>query len=76
MKNYRILGPDNKTIFSEKKGKFGGHNKLKIFGKLDCKSAISWINRGEYAKYRVFFHEYEHAIAAGFRPCKKCKPEK
>lgn len=53
-------------------GKFGGHRKLKIYGKLDCKNALRWLSRGYYEKYRVFFKNEKDAIAAGYRPCFYC----
>jgi hypothetical protein len=35
---------------------FGGNTRLKIYGRLDCPSALRAIKRGPtYARYRVFF---------------------
>jgi len=46
---------------------FAGNAKLKIYGKLDCKS-------GKRMKRdnRVFFHSKKEAINQGFRPCGHC----
>lgn len=74
-KIYRLLGADGKTYESTTPGLLGGHRKLKIYGRLDCPSALRYIAKGQYVKYRVFFKDEETAIAAGFRPCAKCMPE-
>ena len=47
-------------------------NKLKIYGRLDCPSALRYIAKGQYVQYRVFFKDEETAIAAGYRPCGVC----
>ena len=74
-KIYRLLGADGKTYESTATGLLGGHKKLKIYGRLDCPSALRFIAKGQYVKYRVFFKDEETAIAAGFRPCARCMPE-
>ena len=74
-KIYRLLGSDGETYESTIPGLLGGHKKLKIYGRLDCPSALRYIAKGQYVKYRVFFKDEESAIAAGFRPCAKCMPE-
>ncbi|MCM3691493.1 hypothetical protein M3189_09215 [Neobacillus niacini] len=43
---------------------------------MDCPSAIRSINKGGYVTNRVFFVDEQTAIAAGFRPCASCLPEK
>ncbi len=35
-----------------------------------------WIAKGFYVKQRVFFADEKTAIAAGYRPCFGCLPEK
>jgi methylphosphotriester-DNA--protein-cysteine methyltransferase len=49
----------------------GGYRPGKIYGKLSCSS-------GKKMKVanRVFFHNEAEAIAAGYRPCAHCLPEK
>lgn len=74
-KIYRLLGADGKIHESTTPGLFGGHKKLKIYGRLDCPSALRFIEKSQYVKQRVFFKDEETAIAAGFRPCAKCMPE-
>lgn len=76
VKTYKLLGADGKFYQSETKGTLGGHKRLKLYGKLDCKSALGFIEKGQYVRERVFFKDEETAIAAGFRPCSKCLPEK
>ena len=47
----------------------GGNKKLKIYGKLRCKSG----KRMKPAN-RVFFSDEQEAINAGYRPCGHCMP--
>lgn len=78
MKMYKLLGADGKEYLSEAPGTFGGNGKLKIYGRLDCPSALSAIKRfpGSYEKSRVFFADEKTALAAGYRPCGNCLREK
>ncbi|AGL02920.1 Ada metal-binding domain-containing protein [Desulfoscipio gibsoniae] len=71
-KQYTLTGADGKPYFSKQKGKFGGHRKNKIYGRMDCPAALHAIAKGQYVKYRVFFADEETAIAAGYRPCAVC----
>lgn len=73
---YFLTDKDNKQYLSDTPGQFGGHNKLKIYGRLDCKSAIRYIQKGEYVKHRVFFADELTAIEAGYRPCGVCMKER
>lgn len=75
-KMYKLIDENGNEYLSEEKGTLGGHRKLKIYGQLECKSAISFIKRGYYIQYRVFFKDEETAIKAGYRPCGKCMKEK
>ena len=74
MKQYTLLGPDGTEYHSEVPGTLGGNRKYKIYGRLDCPSALSAIRRfpGSYEKSRVFFADEKTALAAGFRPCGRC----
>ncbi len=78
MKMYKLLGADGEIYLSETPGTFGGNRKLKIYGRLDCPSALSTIRRfpDSYEKSRVFFADEKAALAAGFRPCGNCLREK
>lgn len=69
---YKLIGKDGVAYHSKSKGKLGGHKGLKIYGKLDCPSALRYIAAGGYTKYRVFFADEETALAAGYRPCGIC----
>jgi hypothetical protein len=75
-KTYTLIGADGKPCQSPAKGMLGGHKKDKIYGTLDCQGAKRWIAKGHYVKQRVFFADEQTAIAAGFRPCSGCLPEK
>ena len=72
MKEYKLIGRDGKPYLSTVPGTMGGHRKLKIYGQLDCPSALRYIAKGHYVEHRVFFADEETAIAAGYRPCGIC----
>lgn len=72
---FKLIGRGGKPYASGKKGALGGHSKLKIYGRLDCPSALKWIEKGHFVKQRVFFADEATAIAAGYRPCAKCLPK-
>jgi hypothetical protein len=71
-KKYRLLGPNGVKFNSYFPGKFGGYRPTKVYGRLDCPSALRWLEKGHYAKQRVFFLTEEDAIAAGYHPCGVC----
>ena len=71
---YKLLDENGKQYLSKEKGLFGGNKALKIYGRLDCPSALRWIAKGHYVKNRVFFKDEATAIAAGYRPCAVCMP--
>lgn len=72
MKKYILLDKDGRKYESDFPGTLGGHSKLKIYGRLDCPSALRYIANSKYIKYRVFFADEKTAIAAGYRPCYYC----
>ena len=75
VKLYTLIDIYGKPYKSNIPGQFGGHKKLKIYGKLNCPSALRYIEKGQYVKYRVFFADEETAVAAGYRPCGICMRE-
>jgi methylphosphotriester-DNA--protein-cysteine methyltransferase len=75
-KLYRLLGPAGREVLSSRPGTLGGHRRTKVYGRLDCPSALRWIARGHYVRHRVFFADEATAIAAGYRPCANCLPER
>ena len=72
---YFLTNERNQEFISYTPAILGGHRNLKIYGRLDCKSAKRYIEKGQYVNYRVFFADEETAIAAGYRPCARCMPE-
>ena len=72
--SYHLLDKDGNTVVSETPGRLGGNRRLKIYGRLDCPSALRALPRG-YARHRVFFADEATAIAAGYRPCGVCMRE-
>ena len=72
-KLYRLVGRDGAEYLSPAKGLVGGDRRSKIYGRLDCPSALRAIAKGDtYRKHRVFFADAATAVAAGYRPCGAC----
>lgn len=69
---YFLQDENDNTVVSKNPGLFGGHNRLKIYGRTDCPSAARHITNGKYIRHRVFFQDEKTAIAAGYRPCAVC----
>jgi hypothetical protein len=63
-KTYICRDGTNKPICTKEKGTLGGHSRLKIYGKLDCPSALRFLAKGQYKKFRVFFEDEQTAISA------------
>ena len=76
MKTYRLTSADGSTFDSPIAGKLGGYRPKRIYGRLDCPSANRHLANGHYRQHRVFFADEPAAIAAGYRPCAKCMPER
>jgi methylphosphotriester-DNA--protein-cysteine methyltransferase len=74
--SYALTGADGLLYICGVKGKWGGHKPAKIYGRLDCPSALRAITRGSYVRNRVFFADESAAIAAGYRPCGVCCPSR
>ncbi len=74
-KLYKLLDEHGKEYLSAQKGTLGGHRKQKIYGRLNCPSALRWLKKGYYAQQRVFFKDEATAIQAGYRPCAVCMPQ-
>jgi methylphosphotriester-DNA--protein-cysteine methyltransferase len=75
-RTYMLQSADGKPYQSAVKGQWGGHRGAKIYGRLHCPRALRAIARGGYARYRVFFADEATAIAAGYRPCASCCPDR
>jgi methylphosphotriester-DNA--protein-cysteine methyltransferase len=74
LRTWVLIGADGRPYESRTRGKFGGHRKTKIYGRLDCRAAAQALARGGYVANRVFFAAAADACAAGFRPCAVCLP--
>ena len=75
-KTFTLIGPNGQPYQSPKPGSLGGHRRSRIYGRLDCRAALQAIARGGYVQHRVFFLDEATAVAAGYRPCAVCLPEK
>lgn len=71
-KTYRLIGPDGVPQESTTPGLLGGHARQKVYGRLDCPVALSFLRRGYPPRFRVFFADEATAVAAGYRPCGAC----
>jgi methylphosphotriester-DNA--protein-cysteine methyltransferase len=75
MRPFILIGADGRPCESPMKGALGGHRRTKIYGRLDCASALRHVANGNYQKNRVFFADAATARAAGYRACKACRPD-
>ncbi|WP_433343527.1 Ada metal-binding domain-containing protein [Streptomyces sp. CA-253872] len=73
-RTYTLTGPDGRPYLSDVPGRLGGYRRGRVYGRLDCPSALRHLARGHYAAWRVFFEDRETAVAAGYRPCAVCLP--
>lgn len=72
MKTYTLLGPDGAYV-SAAEGTLGGNGRARIYGRLDCPSALRAIASGNtYQRHRVFFADEVTATQCGYRPCARC----
>ena len=71
---YVLLGADRRPYRSSSPGRFGGHRRNRIYGRLDCRAAVAAISKGGYVAHRVFFADEPTAVSAGYRPCAVCMP--
>ncbi|MFC4011661.1 Ada metal-binding domain-containing protein [Nonomuraea purpurea] len=72
---YTLVGADGRSYASPMPGTLGGHRRARLYGRLDCPSALRAIARGGYIQHRVFFADAGDAVAAGYRPCAVCLPD-
>jgi methylated-DNA-[protein]-cysteine S-methyltransferase len=75
-RTWTLIGRDGRPYESPTPGVLGGHRRSKGYGRLDCPAALRWISKGHYVKHRVFFPDEATAVAAGYRPCAVCMPER
>ncbi|MET9364747.1 Ada metal-binding domain-containing protein [Streptomyces sp. NPDC006632] len=71
-RTYTLIGADGTARPSVTPGTLGGHRRQRLYGRLDCPSALRAIARGHYVRDRVFFADEATAVAAGYRPCAVC----
>jgi methylphosphotriester-DNA--protein-cysteine methyltransferase len=76
MKRYKLIREDGRRYESATPGTLGGHKATRIYGRLDCPSALRALVNGGYVKHRVFFADEATAVAAGYRPCARCLPDR
>lgn len=74
--SYTLIGGDGRPYRCPVPGTVGGHRRSRIYGRLDCPTAVRRIADGGYVRHRVFFADEASALAAGYRPCHDCLPEK
>jgi hypothetical protein len=76
VKRYKLIRANGMTYPSPVPGILGGHRATRIYGRLDCPSALRAIERGGYVMHRVFFADEHTPVAAGYRPCARCLPDR
>ena len=69
---FTLVGADGEPYGSAVPGTLGGNRRGKLYGRLDCSSALRAIRQGGYVQHRVFFADEATAAAAGYRPCGTC----
>ena len=75
-RRWTLLDADGRPDPAPGPGTLGGHRRQRIYGRLDCPSANRAIARGHYLRHRVFFADEATAVAAGYRPCAVCLPDR
>jgi hypothetical protein len=79
-KHFQLLGADGEFYESSIPGTLAGNRKLKTYGLLNCGlPACGFPDRGlppNHPKIRVYFADEDIAIAAGYRPCGGCLPQR
>jgi hypothetical protein len=76
-RTWTLIGHDGSPYASGVPGTLGGHRGSRIYGRLDCRTALQAIARSDaYVRQRVFFLDEAAAVAAGYRPCAICLPER
>jgi hypothetical protein len=75
-KTWTLIGANREPLESDTPGTLGGHRRGRLYWLLDCRAAAQAIALGGYSRHRVFFRDEATAIAAGYRPCAVCMPEK
>jgi hypothetical protein len=73
-RTYTLLHPDRRPHRGATPGTLGGNKRGRLYGRLDCPTALKAIARGGYVDNRVFFADEATAIQAGYRPCAVCLP--
>lgn len=76
MKVYTLLDATGTPRRGPVPGTLGGHRRARLYGRLDCPSALRAIAAGGYVRDRVFFADEATAVAAGYRPCAVCMPDR
>jgi Metal binding domain of Ada len=74
--SWTLCGSGGALYQSDRPGTLGGHRRSKLYGRLDCRSALQALARGGYARDRVFFLDEHTAQASGYRPCAVCLPDR
>src|SRR5918911_822121 len=59
---WRLLGADGRFHDSHTPGAWGGHRRNRIYGRLDCPTALRALARGGYRSQRVFFADEPTAV--------------
>jgi hypothetical protein len=72
----RLVGPAGREIVSTAPGTLGGRRRTKAYGRLDCAVTLRQVAQGHDMRPRGLFADGQTTIAAGYRPCAHCLPER
>jgi hypothetical protein len=53
-KRFILTDASGQAFLSPRKGTLGGYRRKKIYGRLDCRSALRHLANGYYKQHRVF----------------------
>jgi len=75
---HTLVGRDGLPYRSLSPGTVGGHRRTRVYGRLDCPSALRAIAGGHYVTHRVFFADEATAVEAATAPapcvCRRSTP--
>ena len=75
MTRYTLIGADRVAYQSEQPGAIGGHRAARIYGRLDCPRRCVPLT-AVVTQGIAFFADEATAVAAGYRPCARCSPDR
>ena len=63
--SWELIGADGRPFASPTPGTLGGHRGTKVYGRLDCPTALRYLAKGQYAANRVSLMSCPTSTAPG-----------